>query len=240
MRLHSLQHVTFEGLGSIEQWASERDYEVTTTRLFAGEPLPPMEEVDLLVVLGGPMGVYDEEKFPWLRTEKRYLFDALRMGVKMLGVCLGAQLIADVLDAQVGPNLEREIGWFPIETLSAAADNPFGRILSRAGDVFHWHGDKFSIPHGAVHLARSNACENQAFSLGDQVLALQFHLETTRASVDELVRNCGSEIVNTRYVQPAHQLQAEAANFERINKLMAECLDQLTGHGQIAAGQGGV
>lgn len=223
MKLHYLQHVPFEGLGSIASWAKTRRAQISRTRLFADEALPPAEEIDLLVVMGGPMGVYDECDHPWLVREKEFLKQAMDTDTHVLGICLGAQLIADVLGAKVYPNNHKEIGWFPIEGVQT--HEKIGPLLAQAGKVFHWHGDTYDLPTGATHLAKSHACENQAFSVGDQILALQFHLETTPNAARALIDNCGDEIVDAPYIQPACEILTDQHEFERINRLMSECLD---------------
>ncbi len=225
MKLHYLQHVPFEGLGSIASWAKARRAQISHTRLFADEALPSANEIDLLVVMGGPMGVYDERDYPWLVREKEFLKQAIDAGTRILGVCLGAQLIAEVLGAKIYPNDHKEIGWFPIE--GVRAPGKIGPLLARAGKVFHWHGDTFDLPAGATHLAKSRACTNQAFSVGDQILALQFHLETTPNAARALVDNCGHEIVDAPYIQPPREILTAQHAFERINILMSECLDLL-------------
>ena len=227
MKLHYLQHVPFEGLGSIASWAKARRAQISRTRLFASEALPSADEIDLLVVMGGPMGVYDERDHPWLVREKEFLKQAIDTGTRILGICLGAQLIAEVLGARVYPNNHKEIGWFPIEGVRAVPSGSIEKVLSNAGEVFHWHGDTYDLPNGATHLAKSHACKNQAFSVGNQILALQFHLETTPDAAQALIDHCGDEIVNAPYIQPAREILKNQQEFERINILMAECLDLL-------------
>src|SRR3990172_6278221 len=176
MRAHFFQHVPFEGLGSIAPWLEARGASVTGTRFFEEWTLPMANDVDLLIVMGGPMSVNDESIHPWLKDEKRFIKEAIARGKPVFGVCLGAQLIANAMGARVYANAEKEIGWFPIHRV----DKP------RAGDafqfpkdslVFHWHGETFDLPPGAVPLARSEGGENQAFQLGHKVIGLQVHLE---------------------------------------------------------------
>jgi GMP synthase (glutamine-hydrolysing) len=229
MRVSYLQHVAFEGLGSIATWAAQRELETVPCRLFLGEPLPSLQKDDLLIIMGGPMGVGDEQEFPWLEDEKRFLKDHIAGGGRAVGVCLGAQLLAECLGARVFPNGEKEIGWYPIKVPAEAESSPFGSVLSRAGQVFHWHGDTFDLPQGAQHLAASAACRNQAFVFENRVLALQFHLETTRESLSQLIENCRNEIRPAPYIQQPAEMLQESPRFSRINELMAGCLDTLVG-----------
>jgi GMP synthase-like glutamine amidotransferase len=226
LRLHYLQHVAFEGLGSIASWCETGDWEVSCTRLFDGEELPLPGSVDLLVVLGGPMSVNDEKEFPWLTAEKRFVGEVIALGRPVLGICLGAQMIANVLGARVYPNEEKEIGWFPVhgEEAPSADVFPFPAMV----DVFHWHGETFHLPAGAVHLARSNGCAHQAFQCGRSVIGLQFHLETTPESAKALVAHCRDELVAGRYVQSEEEiLAAEAGRFQVIHRLLGDILTYL-------------
>jgi GMP synthase-like glutamine amidotransferase len=180
----------FEGLGSIAAWAEEGQHRVIITRLFAGELLPDPALVDLLVVLGGPMSVHDQYLYPWLVDEKRFLEQVLHRSNPTLGICLGEQLLATVLGARVYGNRHKEIGWFPIGKTEEAGNSRYFSTFPASLPVFHWHGETFDLPAGAVHLARSAVCEHQAFSYGDCVLALQFHLETTPQGIASLLTHC--------------------------------------------------
>ena len=171
MKVHVLQHVPFEGLGSMAAWLSDRGAEVQYTRFFASPDLPDPGNLDLVIAMGGPMSVNDEREYPWLAAEKAFIRETVRRGTAVLGVCLGAQLIAGALGAKVFPNAEKEIGWFPVEAV--AADGDVFR-LPRKATVFHWHGETFDLPRGAVRIARSAGCENQAFQIGKNVIGLQF------------------------------------------------------------------
>ncbi len=177
MRAHYLQHLPFEGFGSIEPWLRHAGYEITNTPFYASSVLPPMKAIDFLVVMGGPMSVNDEDSIPWLGAEKRFIRNVIDSGKPVLGVCLGAQLIASALGADVYRNPVKEIGWFPVQGV------PQNGILSfrfpAVTEVFHWHGETFALPPGAVLLASSAGCVNQAFQIGASVIGLQFHLETT-------------------------------------------------------------
>lgn len=216
MNIHWLQHVPFEGLGLIEQWAEKNGHTLSITRCYAGDPFPTMDDFQLLIVMGGPMGVNDTDSYPWLIPEKNFLGEALKEQKAVLGICLGAQLLAQVLGAEVMANEEKEIGWFPV---GLESDVPAGLISALPQDpvVFHWHGDTFSLPQGAHRLYSSEACKNQAFIIGDRVIGLQFHLETTTESVALLVEHCGHELVPAKWIQSEAELKAADNNFYQEN-----------------------
>src|SRR5262245_10782835 len=171
MRAHYLQHVPFETPGSILTWLGQQGASVTSTRLFEPHTLPPVDDFDLLVVMGGPMSVNDETEHPWLVAEKRLVREAIDRGRAVVGVCLGAQVIASALGCRVYRSDEREIGWFPIRgarTRGAEAPPPHVMGWPDTLTVFHWHGETFDLPAGAVLLASSEGCVNQAFQIGDR------------------------------------------------------------------------
>jgi len=227
MHAHYLQHVPFEGLGSIEPWLQAAGYRITSTRFFDDGVLPSLDGLDLLVVMGGPMSVNDTAEFPWLVEEKAFIREVIASGRPVLGVCLGAQLIASALGARVYQNGEKEIGWHPIQGTAPSDAAFFGFPLS--AQVFHWHGETFDLPSDAMRLASSEACENQAFQIGSSVIGLQFHLETTPSSARSIVANCRDELVPSRYVQTEDTiLAAEAERYDAINRWMGEVLAYLT------------
>lgn len=226
MRVHVLQHVAFEGLGSIQAWLDARGAAVSTTRFFESPALPATPDHDLVIALGGPMSVNDEAALPWLRPEKQFVAEAVAAGKPVLGICLGAQLIASALGARVHPAPCKEIGWFPVAACERAS-SVFG--FPESVDAFHWHGETFDLPAGSHHLARSEACPNQAFQLGARTIGLQFHLETTPESADAIITHCRHELVAQRYVQSEQTLRAvPASRYEPINRLMDELLSYLT------------
>ncbi len=227
MRLHWLQHVPFEGLGIIEKWAIKKKTDISLTRLYDGEPLPGQEQFDWLVVMGGPMGVGDEKQFPWLTREKKFIENAIKEGKTVIGICLGAQIIADVLGAKIYKNKEKEIGWLPVDfTPEGIGTLPFSKFPSRF-TVFHWHGDTFDIPEGAVHAAKSEACENQAFVYDSRVLGLQFHMETTMESAKLLIENCASDITEGPFIQQPEEMVSTPPRFIAINATMQSLLDSM-------------
>ncbi len=227
MRVHYLQHVPFEGLGSIEPALRQKGHVITLTRLYQGEPLPTLEEIDWLIIMGGPMGIYDEARYPWLEAEKAFIKDAIAAEKTVLGICLGAQLIADALGAKVFKNRHREIGWFPIQRLPEAATTVLAKAIPEQTEAFHWHGDTFEIPQAATPLASSKACKNQAFILHDRVVGFQFHLETTREAAAALIENCRDELDSSPYVQSESEMLADEQRFTHINKVMHAVLEAL-------------
>ena len=229
MKVHVLQHVPFEGIGSMASWLSAREAIVTYTSFYESPTLPDPKGLDLVIVMGGPMSVNDETELPWLKQEKEFVRQAIWHGLSVVGICLGAQLIAAALGARVYPNREKEIGWFEIE--STPSEDVVFRFPRKA-TVFHWHGETFDLPADAVHLAKSAACANQAFQVGERVIGLQFHLETTPESLDSIISNCSHELVEAACVQNASAMRdVPDSVYTQINRLMDDVLSYVTGRG---------
>lgn len=227
MRVHWFQHVPFEGLGSILPWLLQHDHTVHPHCLFNNAPLPDISAVDALIVMGGPMSVNDTADLPWLAAEKQFIGKMLAAGKPVLGICLGAQLIASALDAKVMANAEKEIGWWPLKSHPNGQDS---FQFPERFEAFHWHGETFELPAGGTLLASSAACQNQAFQIGQQVIGLQFHLETTPASAAALLENCAEDLSPASFVQSAQQIQNKStADFRQLNDLMAKLLDYWLG-----------
>ncbi len=226
MRIHSLQHVPFEDIGSLMHDVQTQGHQLDTTHWYQGDSSPSLDSFDVLIVMGGPMGVYDEDLYPWLATEKKLIGDAIAAGKKIIGICLGAQLIACVLGAKVTRNAHREIGWFPLQ-INPQSTHPVANILANCTKVFHWHGDTFALPPNAQLIASSQACENQAYVIDNQIYGFQFHLETTEKSVSALIKHCAEDLENATYVQTAEEIMQNNENFIAINKAMSEVFNQL-------------
>jgi GMP synthase (glutamine-hydrolysing) len=178
MTLLALQHIACEPPAAFEDELLARGHDLQRVELDEGEPLPDWREFDAVIVMGGPMGAYEEESHPWLVEEKRAIAAAARVGHPVWGVCLGAQLLASALGAAVYPGPEAEVGLLPVELTPAAADDPVFRDAPRSFPTLQWHGDTFDLPDGATLLASSPAYANQAF-VYERAYALQFHLEVS-------------------------------------------------------------
>src|ERR1035437_596067 len=175
----------------------------------------------------GPINVYEYRLHPWLREEKEFLAGALEANKTILGVCLGAQMLADVLGARVYQNAEKEIGWLPISLRSGSGTDLFFLGAPRELTVFHWHGDTFDLPVGVDWLGARAGCAHQAFAFGERVVVLQFHLETTPLSVAALIEHCGNELTEGRLIQPAARITENRDHFTMNQQVLKTLLEQL-------------
>jgi len=206
----AIRHVHFEGLGLLEEMLAERKtwqvrvLDAGIDDLSAFDPLEP----ELVVVLGGPVGVYEQEIYPFLADELRILEARLKAGRPVLGICLGAQLMAAALGARVYPAPAKEVGWAPV-TLSAAGRESVLRHVDGGVPVLHWHGDTFDLPEGATLLASSETCPHQAFSYGPAALALQFHLEMVPAEIERWLIGHACEIAALKTGATVPSLRAD-------------------------------
>ena len=218
-----VQHVPFEGPGAVADWASERGVPMAVRRPDLGDPLADARDAGLLVVLGGPMSANDSGRLPWLEEEIGLLRARIDADRPTLGVCLGAQLIARAAGSAVGPGA-KEIGWFPVRRSPGSGA---GGALPEAFTPLHWHGETFDLPDGAVRLAETDACPNQAFRLGENVAGYQFHAEATEASVRELVAHASGDISGGPFEQDASAIVDCAARVAALRPVLDATLDGL-------------
>lgn len=202
MRLQYIQHVEFENPAVILEWCDDQSHEMTGLKPFAGDRIDCAGDYDGLVVMGGPMSVHDTDIYPWMIEEKKYIEKCAKSGMKILGVCLGAQLLAEIHGAEVSKNEFREIGWHDIRKISGSA---FLKDFPSVLNVFHWHGETFSIPRSAERIFESEACGNQGFICGN-CAGFQFHIESNCDSINALVSNCREDLDGSRYVQSAEEI----------------------------------
>jgi GMP synthase-like glutamine amidotransferase len=227
MHLHCLLHVPFEDAANLGVWARDRGHTLSETRLYAGEPLPGNLDFDWLVGMGGLMSVGEEQEYPWLIDEKRFLGEAIAAGKKYVGICLGAQLIAEVLGGTVRKHDCREIGWFPLRRTEAGKRCPVLGSLPEPFAAFQWHGDTFSIPADCENLIQGETCTNQAFLFRHQALALQFHLEYSRESIEKMFHHCGDDLKDPApTVQTADHIRGHYHHLEENQRLLNLILDR--------------
>lgn len=225
LSIHTITHVPFEGLGCIDQWISNNSHQLGYTRVYEDHQFPDIKDIDWVIVMGGPMGVYDEVEYPWLVNEKAFIRKALENRKTVIGICLGSQLIAEILGAKVVPNDQKEIGWYDVKLTETAMKHPLFENFEEQFPVFHWHGDTFEIPVGSDLLMSSDICVNQAFLYKKNVLGLQFHLEVTEQSLQGMIENGKKDLLESSTIQSAETITDQAIYIEENNLKMFQILD---------------
>lgn len=226
MRIHCILHETFEGLASINDWILKNNHTVSFTHTYLKESFPDVNSFELLIIMGGTASVYEEEKYTWLIEEKRFIHQAIINNRKILGICLGAQLLADILNAKVYKGPEKEIGWFPVHFNQTEMSGL--SFLPEKQTVFHWHGDTFDIPDHATKIGFSEAIPNQGFVYNDKIIALQFHLEMNENQVRLMLSHGKKELTTIgKYIQGENQILENLNFFADNNRLMYAILDYL-------------
>ncbi|MFO1154538.1 MAG: glutamine amidotransferase [Rhodospirillales bacterium] len=197
MQVLAIRHVAFEDLGSFATVLAARGGTITyheAANGFAGvDPLA----ADVMVVLGGPIGAYEGADYPFLAAEQRLIERRIAAGRPLIGICLGAQLLAQALGARVYPGERKEIGWGELALSEGGRLSPLACLAEGPTPVLHWHGDTFDLPEGSVRLASTAAYENQAFAVGDVLLGLQFHAEVTATGLEHWFVGHAAEIAGT-------------------------------------------
>lgn len=226
MKAIIIKHEVYEGPDYILQILKNKNIKYKIINIYKNDKLPPINSYDLLIIMGGSMGVYDEEKYKWLIKEKFFIKDAIRNGKKIFGICLGAQLIANCLGAKVYKNRFKEIGWFPIKLTKYAKYKRIFSDLPSEFVTFHWHNDTFSLPKGATRIATSDACENQGFVFGKNIIGLQFHPEITEKSLKLFLRFGENEIKKDKFVQIKKEIIIGKKFINKNNNILYEILDK--------------
>lgn len=227
MHVEIVQHVSFEGPGAVAIWADVGGHSLHCTGLYHGDRLPDNEHVDLAVIMGGPMSVHDETRFPWLRDEKAWIGERLNARIPTVGICLGSQLIAEQLGANVAAGEYPEVGWYPVErcTNESTVFCDFPDWLP----VLHWHRDCHGLPPGAHRTASSAVTPVQAFDYEGYAIGLQFHLEVGEKEIEKL---CGAAVEETmqegRYVQTVHEIREGLHHAPKSHKVLYDLLNRLT------------
>jgi GMP synthase-like glutamine amidotransferase len=228
MKAHCFQHEPFEGMGAIESWLKKKKFEISYTRFFETDQLPQVQSIDWLILMGGSMSVNDEQELPWLVKEKNFIKESIRQGKVVIGICLGAQLIASALGVKVYKNVQKEIGWFPIRKDKKNPSDLFSDWPDELV-VYHWHGETFDLPSGSKLVASSEACQNQIFVLKDKkVIGFQCHPETTIESLSSLTDGCRPDLVPGRYIQTeVDMIRDEKKYAKTMHQTLFSLLDKL-------------
>jgi GMP synthase-like glutamine amidotransferase len=227
MKIDVLQHVLYEGPGAISEWAQSQGHEIRITEVYQAD-LPAVDGIEFLVILGGPMNVHQEADYPWLAKERAFIKAAIEKGKVVLGICLGAQLLADALGGKVTKGEHVEIGWFPVEITDDGHELELMDGFPTRFIALHWHGDTFSIPPDSVHFASSTACKHQAFAYDEgRVVGLQFHCEETRESLALLMENAAADLVQGEWIETPKELLAPYAPFQLGHDLLYRLLDRM-------------
>ena len=212
------QNEKCEHLGVFSKILNENNISYQYIKLYEEEEIPNLNDYSAIIILGGPMNVYEERKYPFLKKENSSIKEALKINKPMLGICLGAQIIARAAGAKVYPAKRKEIGWFTLNLTTGGIENDVFRGLERQFTVFQWHGDTFDIPSGSIRLAKSNLFPNQAFSIGKTTYALQFHLEVTKKMILEWVNRYEDELVTLKEeVDPDEMLKSSEHHIQPLN-----------------------
>ena len=231
MNIHCLQHSSVNTLGTVGEYAETRKVSLESTRFYETASSPALNSFDLLIIMGGAIGIYDYEKNPWLKTEKEFIKETVTAGKPVLGICLGAQLLADVLGAKVFENGHREMGWFSVKACPEGKEkeqekSEFLTGLPETFSAFHWHSQTFDIPEGAIRLFESEGCKNQAFIYGDRVLALQFHPEVNEERIESLIERFGTEIAEGPFIRQKEKMLGQTESLFESKKFLYSVLDK--------------
>lgn len=184
-----IKHISIEGPGTIADFFNNSSWETKTIELGNGDRLPEnLSKIEAVIALGGPMNVYEEDRFPFLKEEDTFIKKVLEEGTPFLGICLGAQLLAKACGAKVDKAAEEELGWYKVRLTREGLKDPLFLGVDSEIDVFQWHGDTFEIPDGGTLLATSHVCNNQAFRFGKSAYGLQFHIEVTNNMIKDWIK----------------------------------------------------
>lgn len=246
LRIHCFQHVAFENPGTILEWIQANNHSISytfpaespfptvpavspegDTADAANNAIPQINDIDALIVMGGAMNTDEEEKYPWMKAEKQFIKAAADAGKKIIGICLGSQLVAAALGTRVYKNKETEIGFFPLSFTDAALQTNLFSHFKNPYTVFHWHGDTFDLPANALLIASSAACKHQAYLIGNHILGLQFHFEMNETVIEDMLLHDGHELEQSgEYIQSPQQVRENYFHLQQNKKDMFLLLDK--------------
>lgn len=219
MKMSLLIHADFEGPGLISKLAKQNNIHLDIVKTYRGEALPPMDNYDMLVIMGGPQSASDEyEKFPYLANEVEYIQSAIKSNKKVLGFCLGAQLIGRAYKQPAERSPFKEVGLFPIKLTASAASDPLLNGLGKEINTFHWHRDMPGVSDDFTLLAASDGCPRQIIKFAKYVYGFQCHIEIEKDGAKDLINHCGDDLTPGSYIQRSKEILE--ADFSVMHKNM--------------------
>ena len=234
LRIHFFQHAPFEGIGCIDFWAQAKGHTVNGTKFYQNDAFPLVDNIDWLIVAGGPFSVNDYEKYYWMKQERAFIEQAIKKNKTVIGICLGAQLVASVLGAKVYRNEKPEIGWHDVTLTDAAKSMEVFGSMPDTFTTFLWHEDTFDLPKNAELLMSSKACTNQAYKAGKRIFGFQFHPEITSGMITEMMEhfNHGNDIdhimdSSSEFVQSKSEILEKANLIQSSQEWMRQFLNRL-------------
>ena len=207
-----LKHIAIEGGGTIEEYLLSKGHKIDRRELQDGDSVPSKLDYDAIIILGGPMNVYEEDKYPFLKDEDKLIKEAIKKEIPTLGICLGAQLIAKAAGAKVSKNKVKEIGCYKVNLTEAGKNDPVFKGLGESFDVFQWHGDTFGIPENGNLLATAELCTNQALRVGKYIYGLQFHMEVTDKMIYEWINSYDEELQSLKGVIDVEKIRKDTTS----------------------------
>lgn len=227
LNIHCLQHIAFETPGYVLEWTAQNGHTVTYTKFYDGEPIyPALETFEWLLILGGAMACYEEDSYPFLIEEKRFIRQCIEAGKIITGICLGSQLLAECMGAKVYPGNYKEIGFLPVALTSEGLTHPILQELPPVMELFQWHGDTFDLPAGATLLASSEACKNQAF-IKEKCVGIQFHPEANEVTIKSMIEADRHELVQAPYVHSEEQVLNDLQKLKLSRTYLFRLLDRI-------------
>ncbi|RUA01180.1 MAG: amidotransferase [Deltaproteobacteria bacterium] len=229
MRLHLLEHDPNDmSHTNMTMWAERKGYQITHTYVCRNEALPAVDDFDWLMIMGGSPHVWEEERHPWMAAEKAFIAAAIESGKPMLGICFGAQLLAEALGGRVFPSDQEEIGWYDVTLTPEGRRSFLFEDIPECFLTFHWHSDHFSLPSGCIRLAKSDPTANQAFVCeGHPFVGVQFHPEYTREMVTYFAHEEGHGWKQSRFVAGPESVLVKTDTISDTYWLMASLLDNM-------------
>jgi GMP synthase-like glutamine amidotransferase len=229
MIIQVFQHVPFEHPGTIVDWAKEHQHQINYTLFYEKHTIPKIDNFDLLIVMGGPMSVNETGKHKWLSKEIEFIQTCIKQKKKIIGICLGSQLLAKALGAEVYKNNLQEIGFFPLLKTFSGYRNKLSQALPDTWQMFHWHGETFDLPENCQSLYQTKACLHQMF-IKENMIGMQFHPEINAALLKAMVENGEQELNERIYIQSKSTLANHNFDFKKQKEILFQLLDQFMQH----------